>query len=93
MESGMRTTTKSKEYLNGLAKCIEKGVLHGSDLTSWKLAKEKGGDYSKLNTGVRTRYSICAQSPMISSPTVLAMSSAFLSYGTYFGGGLTGGET
>ena len=43
MESATRTTTGSKKYLNSLAKCIEQGVLYGNDLTSWKLAKEKGG--------------------------------------------------
>lgn len=28
MESATRTTTSSRKYLNGLAKCIEQGVLH-----------------------------------------------------------------
>jgi exonuclease 3'-5' domain-containing protein 1 len=42
MESATRTTTRSRKYLNGLAKCVENCVLYDSDLTSWKLAKEKG---------------------------------------------------
>ena len=51
MESATRTTTKSRKYLNGLTKCIEKGVLHGSDLTSWKLPKEKGERLFKTEHG------------------------------------------
>jgi exonuclease 3'-5' domain-containing protein 1 len=43
IESATRTTISSRKYLNGLAKCIKQGVLHSSNLTSWKLAKEKGG--------------------------------------------------
>jgi exonuclease 3'-5' domain-containing protein 1 len=51
MESATRTTISSRKYLNGLAKCIKQGVLHGSDLTSWKLAKEKGGRSFKAEFG------------------------------------------
>jgi exonuclease 3'-5' domain-containing protein 1 len=50
MESATRTTTSSRKYLNG-CKCIEQGVLYGSDLTSWKLAKEKGGRLFKPEYG------------------------------------------
>ncbi len=51
MESASRTTTRSRKYLNGLAKCVEQGVLHDSDLQSWKLAKEKGGQLFKAEYG------------------------------------------
>jgi len=51
MESATRTTTSSRKYLNGLAKCVEQSVLHGKDLTSWKLAKEKGRRLFKAEYG------------------------------------------
>lgn len=51
MESATRKTTGSRKYLNGLAKCIEQGVLYGRDRTSWKLAKEKGGRLFKPEYG------------------------------------------
>jgi len=51
MESATRTTTRSRKYLNGLAKCVEKCVLYGSDLASWKLAKEKGERLFKAEHG------------------------------------------
>jgi len=51
MESATRRTTSFRKYLNGLAKCIEQGVLYGSDLTSWKLATEKGGRLFKPEYG------------------------------------------
>jgi exonuclease 3'-5' domain-containing protein 1 len=51
MESATRTTTNSRKYLNGLAKCVEKCVLYDSDLTSWKLAKEKGKRMFKAEHG------------------------------------------
>ncbi|KAH6714495.1 hypothetical protein BKA61DRAFT_643391 [Leptodontidium sp. MPI-SDFR-AT-0119] len=50
IESATRTTTSSRKYLNGLAKCIEQSVLYGNDLTSWKLAKEKGGRLFRWKT-------------------------------------------
>ncbi|PQE09318.1 3 -5 exonuclease protein [Rutstroemia sp. NJR-2017a BVV2] len=51
MESATRTTTRSRKYLNGLAKCVEKCVPYDSDLTSWKLAKEKGERMFKAEHG------------------------------------------
>jgi exonuclease 3'-5' domain-containing protein 1 len=51
IESATRTTTSSRKYLNGLAKCIKQGVLYSSDLTSWKLVKEKGGRLFKAEYG------------------------------------------
>jgi exonuclease 3'-5' domain-containing protein 1 len=62
MESATRTTTSSRKYLNGLAKCIEQGVLYGSDLTSWKLAKEKGGRLFKPEYG--GSYKVFEQRPI-----------------------------
>jgi len=62
MGSATRTTTSSRKYLNGLAKCIEQGVLHGSDLTSWKLAKEKGGRSFKAEFG--GSYKVFEQRPI-----------------------------
>ena len=34
IESATRRTTSFRKYLNGLAKCIERGVLYSSDLAS-----------------------------------------------------------
>jgi len=54
MESAARTTTRSRKYLNGLAKCVEKNVFmsqSGTDLASWKLAKEKGERLFKAEHG------------------------------------------
>lgn len=42
MESAKRTTTWSRKYLSGLAKCVETNELYDIDKASWKLAKEKG---------------------------------------------------
>ncbi|KFY69210.1 hypothetical protein V496_00441 [Pseudogymnoascus sp. VKM F-4515 (FW-2607)] len=61
MESATRTTTGSRKYLNGLAKCVE-GVVHGSDLSSWKLAKEKGGRLFKAECG--GSYDVFEQRPI-----------------------------
>ncbi|KAI2780176.1 ribonuclease H-like domain-containing protein [Daldinia loculata] len=62
MESATRTTTSSRKYLNGLAKCIEKSVLHGSDLRSWKLVKEKVGQSFKAESG--GSYKVFEQRPI-----------------------------
>ena len=62
MESATRTTTSSRKYLNSLAKYIEQGVLHGSDLMSWKLAKEKGGRLFKAEFG--GSYKVFEQHPI-----------------------------
>lgn len=62
MESATRMTTSSRKYLNDLAKCLEQGVLHGSDLTSWKLAKEKGERSFKAEFG--GSYKIFEQRPI-----------------------------
>ena len=62
MESATRTTTSSRKYLNGLAKCIEQGVLHGSDLTSLELAKGKGGQSFKAEFG--GTYKVFEQRPI-----------------------------
>lgn len=50
MES-TRTTTKSRKYLNGLAKCVEQYVLYDINRTSWKLAQEKGERLFKAERG------------------------------------------
>jgi exonuclease 3'-5' domain-containing protein 1 len=50
MESAARTTTGSRRYLNGLAKCVEDHVL-GGDRTSWQLAKTKGERLFKAEHG------------------------------------------
>ncbi|TAQ88894.1 hypothetical protein B7494_g2777 [Chlorociboria aeruginascens] len=62
MESATRTTTSSRKYLNGLAKCVEQGVLYGSELRSWKLAKEEGGRLFKPEYG--GSYKVFEQRPM-----------------------------
>jgi exonuclease 3'-5' domain-containing protein 1 len=62
MESASRTTTSSRKYMNGLAKCIEQGVLYGSDLTSWKQAKENGARLFKPELG--GSYEVFEQRPM-----------------------------
>lgn len=62
MESATRTTTSSRKYLNGLAKCIEKYALYGNDLRSWKLAKEKGVRLFKPEYG--GSYKIFEQRPI-----------------------------
>jgi len=54
MESATRGTTGSRKFLSSLAKCVEKNVLlslRGSDLASWKLAKEKGERMFKAEHG------------------------------------------
>ncbi|KAI1747193.1 ribonuclease H-like domain-containing protein [Xylaria castorea] len=52
MESATRTSTGPRKFLNGLAKCIENDVLYdGGDVTSWKLAKEKGERLFKAEHG------------------------------------------
>lgn len=51
MESATRETTGSRKFLSGLAKCVEKNVLHGTDLASWKVAKEKGERLFKAEHG------------------------------------------
>ncbi len=50
MESATRRTTRSRKFLNGLAKCIER-ILVGRELASWKLAKEKGAQLFKGEHG------------------------------------------
>jgi len=62
MESATRRTTSSRKYLNGLAKYIEQGVVPGSDLTSWKLAKDKGGRLFKPEYG--SSYKVFEQRPI-----------------------------
>jgi exonuclease 3'-5' domain-containing protein 1 len=62
MESAMRKTTSSRKYLNGLSKCIKEGVLYGSELASWKLAKEKGGRLFKPEEG--GSYEVFEQRPI-----------------------------
>lgn len=54
MESATRVTTKSRKFLSGLAKCVEKNVLMlfgGGGLASWKLAKDKGERLFKAEHG------------------------------------------
>ncbi|KAF7945361.1 hypothetical protein EAE96_010136 [Botrytis aclada] len=62
MESATRTTTSSRKFLNGLAKCIEQSGLDSSDLASWKLAKEKGGRLFKAEFG--GSYKVFEQRPI-----------------------------
>ncbi|TEY24852.1 hypothetical protein BOTCAL_1352g00020 [Botryotinia calthae] len=62
MESATRTTTSSRKYLNGLAKCIEQSGLDNRDLTSWKLAKEKGEQLFKVQFG--GSYEVFEQRPI-----------------------------
>jgi exonuclease 3'-5' domain-containing protein 1 len=62
IESAIRTTTSSRKYLNGLAKCIEQGVLYGSGLMSWKLAKENGRRLFKSELG--GSYQVFEQRPI-----------------------------
>ena len=62
MESAKRTNTTSRKYLNGLAKCIEQDMPYDSDLTSWKLAKEKGGRLFKAEFG--GSYKVFEQRPI-----------------------------
>jgi exonuclease 3'-5' domain-containing protein 1 len=63
IESATRKTTGSRKYLNGLAKCIEQGILYGSDRTSWKLAKEKGERLFKSEYG--GSYKVFKQRPIL----------------------------
>ena len=51
MESATRTTTSSRKYLSGLAKCVEENPVYGIDRVSWKLAKEKGEQLFKAELG------------------------------------------
>jgi exonuclease 3'-5' domain-containing protein 1 len=54
MESATRRTTRSRKYLNSLTKCVEQNVFlpfGGSNLASWKLAKEKGEQLFKAEHG------------------------------------------
>ena len=54
MESATRRTTASRKFLIGLARCVEENVsisLGGSDLASWKQAKEKGKQLFKAEHG------------------------------------------
>lgn len=51
MESATRTTTRSRKYLNGLAKCVEQCAPYEIDRASWKLAKEKGERLFKAEHG------------------------------------------
>lgn len=64
MESATRTTTASRKFLSGLAKCVEQNVLilHGSDLASWKQVKEKGGRLFKAEHG--GSYEVFSQRPI-----------------------------
>jgi len=62
MESATRTTTRSRKYLNGLAKCVEQCVLYDIDRASWKLAKEKGERLFKAEHG--GSYEIFNQRPI-----------------------------
>ncbi|KAK6596825.1 hypothetical protein H4I96_09477 [Botrytis cinerea] len=62
MESATRATTSSRKYLNGLAKCIEQSGLDSRDLTSWKLAKEKGERLFKVQFG--GSYEVFEQRPI-----------------------------
>jgi exonuclease 3'-5' domain-containing protein 1 len=61
MESAIRTTTRSRKYLNGLAKCVEKCVPY-INRASWKLAKEKGERLFKAEHG--GSYEIFNQRPI-----------------------------
>ena len=48
MESATRTTTASRKFLSGLAKCVEKNVLMSlGDKASWKQVKERGAIIQK----------------------------------------------
>ncbi|KAH8588252.1 ribonuclease H-like domain-containing protein [Bisporella sp. PMI_857] len=62
MESATRTTTRSRKYLNSLARCVENYVLYDSDLTRWKLANEKGERLFKAEHG--GSYEIFNQRPI-----------------------------
>ncbi|MCJ1385188.1 hypothetical protein MMC17_008309 [Xylographa soralifera] len=62
MESATRTTTRSRKYLNGLAKCVKECVLYDIDRASWKLAKEKGERLFKAERG--GSYEIFNERPM-----------------------------
>lgn len=87
MKNAMRTTTRSRTYLNGLVKCVQDYMLYDNDRTSWKLTKEKGMRLVKrLNRVVRSRFSISARSPTILFRTVLVIfgNLTSLRYGTGF---------
>jgi exonuclease 3'-5' domain-containing protein 1 len=62
MESATRTTTSSRRLLNGLVKCVEQDLLHGSELAGWKLAKEKGARLFKAEYG--GSYKVFEQRPI-----------------------------
>ncbi|KAF7890495.1 hypothetical protein EAF00_008810 [Botryotinia globosa] len=62
MESATRVTTSPRKYLNGLARCIEQSGLDSHDLTSWKLAKEKGARLFKPEFG--GSYKVFEQRPI-----------------------------
>lgn len=51
MESAARTNTRSRKYLNSLAKCVEKCFLLDVDKASWRLAKEEGERLFKAEHG------------------------------------------
>lgn len=54
MESATRGTTRSRKFLNGLAKCVQNYVLTSFDKSgqaNWKLAKEKGKRLFKAEEG------------------------------------------
>ena len=65
MESAARKTTQSRRCLSGLAKCIKDNshvVFSGSELQSWKQAKEKGQRLFKREYG--GSYEIFNQRPI-----------------------------
>lgn len=65
MESATRKTAQSRRCLSGLAKCIENNshvVFSGSELQSWKQAKEKGNRLFKREYG--GSYEIFNQRPI-----------------------------
>lgn len=89
MKSASRTTTSSRKYLDSLAKCIEQGVLYGSDLTSWKMTKENGARLFKPELG--GSYKVFEQRPLPNE--IISYCIISLSCGADSGGGPIGGET
>lgn len=65
MESATRKTSQSRRFLNGLAKCIEQNFSisqSGTDIASWKSAKQKGERLFKAEHG--GSYAVFNQRPV-----------------------------
>ena len=83
LESATRTTTASRKFLSGLAKCTENNLTTPSKfkgLESWKQAKQKGEKMFMAKYGGSYEVSISVRCQKKLFPIVLAMFRIFLNY-------------